>query len=231
MRGNRITVIKLGGSFAGSRYLAGWVEVLANSGGRSVVVPGGGPFANAVRHAQPKLGFSDAVAHHLALLAMEQFGQVLASLSSNFVIVYSAAKIRRALHAGDVPIWSPTRMVLRRPEIVPSWDVTSDSLAAWLAGHIGAEQIVLVKHGGPFGNPVRAVDLADRGVVDQAFPRFLAASGALASIVAAKNYASAARVIRSRGTLGTSIDLHQPGVKRLLPQLWPTSKNLDGDGR
>jgi dihydroneopterin aldolase len=122
-------------------------------------------------------------------------------------------------------------MVLRRPEIVPSWDVTSDSLAAWLAGHIGAEQIVLVKHGGPFGKPVRAVDLADRGVVDRAFPRFLAASGALASIVAAKNYASAARVIRSRGTLGTSIDLHQPGVKRLLPQLWPTSKNLDGDGR
>jgi hypothetical protein len=49
--------------------------------------------------------------------------------------------------------------------------------------------------------------------------------------VAAKNYALAARVIRSRGTLGTSIDLHQPGVKRLLPQLWPTSKSLDGDGR
>jgi dihydroneopterin aldolase len=231
MRDNCVTVIKLGGSFAGSRYLAGWVEVLANSGGRSVVVPGGGPFANAVRHAQPKLGFSDAVAHHLALLAMEQFGQALASLSSNFVIVYSAAAIRRALLAGDVPIWSPTRMVLRRPEIVPSWDVTSDSLAAWLAGHIGAEQIVLVKHGGPFGNPVRAVDLAERGVVDRAFPRFLAASGALASIVAAKNYASAGRVIRGRGTLGTSIDLHQPGVKRLLPQLWPKSKSLDGDGR
>jgi len=231
MRDNCVTVIKLGGSFAGSRYLAGWVEVLANSGGRSVVVPGGGPFANAVRHAQPKLGFSDAVAHHLALLAMEQFGQALASLSSNFVIVYSAAAIRRALLAGDVPIWSPTRMVLRRPEIVPSWDVTSDSLAAWLAGHIGAEQIVLVKHGGPFGNPVRAVDLAKRGVVDRAFPRFLAASGALASIVAAKNYASAGRVIRGRGTLGTSIDLHQPGVKRLLPQLWPKSKSLDGDGR
>jgi dihydroneopterin aldolase len=231
MRDNCVTVIKLGGSFAGSRYLAGWVEVLANSGGRSVVVPGGGPFANAVRHAQPKLGFSDAVAHHLALLAMEQFGQALASLSSNFVIVYSAAAIRRALLAGDVPIWSPTRMVLRRPEIVPSWDVTSDSLAAWLAGHIGAEQIVLVKHGGPFGNPVRAVDLAERGVVDRAFPRFLAASGALASIVAAKNYASAGRVIRGRGMLGTSIDLHQPGVKRLLPQLWPKSKSLDGDGR
>jgi len=231
MRGNRITVIKLGGSFVGSRHLAGWVDVLANSAGSSVVVPGGGPFADAVRHAQAKLSFSDAVAHHLALLAMEQFGQVLANLSSRFFIVYSAATIRRVLRAGDVPIWSPTRMVLRRPEITPSWDITSDSLAVWLAGHIGAEQIVLVKHGGPFENPVRAVDLVERGIVDRAFPRFLAASGARASIVAAKNYASAARTIRNRGTPGTSVDLHRPGAKRLLPQSWPTSKSHAGDGR
>jgi len=231
MRHKCVTVIKLGGSFAGSRYLAGWVEVLANSGGRSVVVPGGGLFADAVRHAQPKLGFSDAVAHHLALLAMEQFGQVLASLSSNFVIVYSTAAIRRVLRAGDVPIWSPARMALRRPEIIPSWDITSDSLAAWLAGHIGAGQIMLVKHGGPFEGPMRAVDLAERGIVDREFPRFLAASGALASIVAAKNYASAGRLIRNRGTPGTPIDLHQPGAKRLLRQLWPTAKSHAGDGR
>jgi len=231
MRDKCVTVIKLGGSFAGSQYLAGWVEVLNNSRGRSVVVPGGGPFADAVRHAQSKLGFSDAVAHHLALLAMEQFGHALASLSSNFVIVSSAAAIRRVLRAGDVPIWSPTRMVVHRPEITPSWDITSDSLAAWLAGQIGAGQLILVKHGGPFENPLRAVNLAERGIVDRAFPRFLAASGALASIVAAKNYAAAARVIRNRGTPGTPIDLHQPDAKRLLPQSWPTSKSHAGDGR
>src|SRR5262245_6790193 len=231
MRDKGVTVFKLGGSFAGSRYLPDWVEVLANSRGRTVVVPGGGPFAGAVRHAQPKLGFNDAVAHGLALHAMEQFGQALASLSAKFVIVYSAAAIRRVLRAGDVPIWSPTRMVLRRPEIIPSWDITSDSLAAWLAGHIGAGQIVLVKHGGPFEDPVRAVDLAERGIVDRAFPRFLAASGALGSIVAASNHASAARVIRNRGTLGTPIDLHRPGAKRLLPQSWPRSKRHAGDGR
>jgi len=230
MRRKHVIVVKLGGSFAGSRYLAGWVEALANSGGRSVVVPGGGPFADAVRHAQPKLGFSDVIAHHLALLAMEQFGQALASLSPNFVIVYSAAAIRRVLCAGDVPIWSPARMVLPRPEITPSWDITSDSLAAWLAGHIGAKQIVLVKHGGPFANPVRAVDLVERGIVDRAFPRFLATSGVLASIVAAKNFESAARAIRNRGTLGVTIDLHQAGAKRLLPQLWPRSKSHAGDG-
>lgn len=231
MRDNYIIVVKLGGSFAGSRHLAGWVDVLANCGGRKVVVPGGGPFADAVRDAQAKIGFSDAVAHHLSLLAMEQFGRALTSLNRNFCIADSTAAVRRILRAGDVAIWSPTRMVLRRPEIAPSWDVTSDSLAAWLAGHIGANQIVLVKHGGPFECPVRAVDLVARGIVDRAFPRFLAASGASASIVAAKAYASVQRAISRHGTLGTPIDLHQGGTKRLLPPLWPTSKSRAGDGR
>jgi len=223
-------VVKLGGSFARSRHLAGWVDVLANCGGRSVVVPGGGPFADVVRHTQAKIGFSDAAAHHLALLAMEQFGRALASLSPNFCVADSAAAIRRVLRAGDVPIWLPTKMVLRRPEILSSWDVTSDSLAAWLAGNIGAKQLVLVKHGGQFDDPVRAIDLVARGIVDRAFPRFLAASGAQASIVAAKAYASAERAISSRGGLGTPIDLHQLVAKRLLPQVWPKSKSHAGDG-
>src|SRR5262245_54405339 len=143
MRAEDIIVVKLGGSFVGSRHLAGWIDALANFKGRAVVVPGGGPFADAVRQAQTKIGFKDAVAHHLALLAMEQFGQVLASLSPRLCLADSGAAIRRLLRAGNVPVWSPVRMVLRTPEILPSWDITSDSLAAWLAGYVGARQLVL----------------------------------------------------------------------------------------
>ena len=122
-------------------------------------------------------------------------------------------------------------MVLRRREILPSWDVTSDSLAAWLAGHIGAQHLVLVKHGGPFDDPVGAVDLAARGIVDRAFPRFLAASGAQASIVAAEAFVSARRAVSKRGTLGAPIYLHEPVAKRLHAPLWPKSKSHAGDGR
>src|SRR5215468_199322 len=132
MRAEDIIVVKLGGSFVGSRHLAGWIDALANFKGRAVVVPGGGPFADAVRQAQTKIGFKDAVAHHLALLAMEQFAWALASLSARFCIADSATAIRRALRAGNVAIWSPTKMVLGTPEIPPSWEITSDSLAAWL---------------------------------------------------------------------------------------------------
>jgi aspartokinase-like uncharacterized kinase len=229
MHDGHIIVVKLGGSLAGSRHLADWVGALASGGGRSVVVPGGGPFADAVRQAQAEIGFSDAAAHHLALLAMEQFGWALASLNPNFRVADSANAIESVLRAGNVPIWSPVKMVLDCREIPPSWDVTSDSLAAWLAGQIGARQLALVKHSAP-GSPLSAVDLAARGIVDQAFPRFLASSGAQASIVAAEASGSAQKAISEGDMPGTPIGLHDRVARRLLAPLWPRSNSRAGDG-
>ena len=111
-----------------------------------------------------------------------------------------------------------------------SWDVTSDSLAAWLAGQIGARQIALVKHGAAFGNPPSVADLAARGIVDQAFPRFLASSGAQASIVAAEASGSAQKAISERGMPGTPIGLHDRVARSLLAPLWPRSNSRVGDG-
>ena len=230
MHDGHIIVVKLGGSLAGSRHLVDWVGALANCGGRSVVVPGGGPFADAVRQAQAKIGFSDAAAHHLALLAMEQFGWALANLNPNFRVADSAVAIGSALRAGNVPIWSPVKMVLDCREVFPSWDVTSDSLAAWLAGEIGARQLVLVKHGGPFGNPLQAADLASRGIVDRAFPRFLTLSRVQASIVDAEAFVSVGKAISECVLPGTPIDLHSRIARRLLVPLWRRSKSHVGDG-
>ena len=79
-----------------------------------MLVPGGGPFADAVRSAQPRMGFDDDAAHHMALLGMDQYGRALAALNKRFTPAASIAGIRRALRAGNVPVWSPTEMVLKR---------------------------------------------------------------------------------------------------------------------
>src|SRR5262245_33548419 len=152
MRGGGITVVKLGGSHARSEYLAPWLDVLSRCGGCAVIVAGGGPFADAVRATQPVMHFDDRAAHHMALLAMEQYAVALASLRSSFTLAASLAAIRRALREDRVPIWSPAAMVLRARDIPSSWDITSDSLAAWLAGRIGARQLLLVKHGAAPGD-------------------------------------------------------------------------------
>ena len=178
-----LTVVKLGGSYAFSSDLQGWLAAIASNAGDIVLVPGGGPFADAVRSAQPRMGFDDDAAHHMALLGMDQYGRALAALNKRFTPAASIAGIRRALRAGNVPVWSPTEMVLKRNDIPRSWEVTSDGLAAWLACRIGARRVLLIKHVDPPPDPIRIEDLVARGVVDRSFAAFLRDGSVEASIV------------------------------------------------
>ncbi|MGB7831014.1 MAG: dihydroneopterin aldolase [Xanthobacteraceae bacterium] len=178
-----LTVVKLGGSYAFSSDLQGWLAAIASNAGDIVLVPGGGPFADAIRYAQPRMGFDDDAAHHMALLGMDQYGRALAALNKRFTPAASIAGIRRALRAGNVPVWSPTEMVLKRNDIPRSWEVTSDGLAAWLACRIGARRVLLIKHVDPPPDPIRIEDLVARGVVDRSFAAFLRDGAVEASIV------------------------------------------------
>ena len=180
-----LTVIKLGGSHAFAPHLGRWLDAIAQCAGRVAVVPGGGPFADAVLEAQPRMGFDDAAAHRMALLAMEQYGCALASMNKRYVLADSREGIVGAIDRGDVPVWLPTRMVLAAGEIPWSWEVTSDSLAAWLAGLVGANRLLLVKHD---AERASADELAARGVVDPAFPQFANASGVPFSILGAADH-------------------------------------------
>lgn len=208
MRGAVVpTVVKLGGSYAFSSALKRWIDAVAACAGHVVVVPGGGPFAETVRVAQPKMGFDDRAAHAMALLAMEQYGCALASLGAGWRLAASAAAIRDVLREGGVPVWSPTPMLREANDVPWSWDVTSDSLAAWLAGRIGAKRVLLVKQLEPPPGRLRAADLVADGIIDPAFPRFLRASGAQAFIAGPAGHAAAAAAMRNGATVGAAIEL------------------------
>jgi dihydroneopterin aldolase len=201
-----VTVVKLGGSLALSDALKPWLAALAECAGHVVVAPGGGPFAEAVREAQPNMGFDDRAAHHLALLAMEQYGRTLVSFHEGFMLAGSAAAIRRSLRDGRVPVWAPARMALCARDVPASWDMTSDSLAAWLAGKLGAARLVLVKHA-DVASPVQAHELVARGIVDALFPRFLAAAGIEAFVAGARDHAAVGSAIRAGDVAGVPIGL------------------------
>jgi dihydroneopterin aldolase len=203
---DKLIIVKLGGSYAFSKHLVAWLDALMLVAGRVVIVPGGGPFADAVRTAQPTMGFDDRAAHRMALLAMEQFGCALAGLRPSLRVAETTAAIRAALRAGAVPVWAPTRMVLNAKDVPTSWDVTSDSLAAWLAGLLGAKLLLLVKSSQAPQGPVRADDLAARGVVDPGFPRFLAASGAQANLGGPSDHAAFAAAVPSGSMVGVRIE-------------------------
>jgi aspartokinase-like uncharacterized kinase len=160
-------VVKLGGSLWAASELRPWLDVLASRRAvRCVVVPGGGPFADAVREAQPRLGFGDRAAHRMALLAMEQYGTALADLEPRL----TPARTPDALLAAPGPaLWLPLPLA-ETADVEESWNVTSDSLAVWLAETLGAECAVLVKSAPLPDAPTPVRMLAADGLVDPALP-------------------------------------------------------------
>ncbi len=195
VRPRELTIVKLGGSHALKPHLKDWLAALATCGGRAVIVPGGGPFADRVRETQVSMEFDDGAAHHMALLAMEQFGAAIGGLQPGFVHAASLARIDQALRRGRVPVWMPVRMALAARDLRPSWDLTSDSLAAWLAGRLGAKRVLLIKHGASYSRRPNIGELTARGIVDPLFARYLAASRAEAAFVGPADAVSAANWI------------------------------------
>ncbi len=169
-----MTVVKLGGSYAFLPELQQWLDAIEARAGRVVIVPGGGPFADTVRSAQPRMGFGESAAHEMALLAMTQYGIALTARSAALVLAASIAALHEALAQGRVPVWSPWPMLHNAPDISPSWEVTSDSLALWFAGLVGAPCVLLVKSRPPPADPT-ASELVASGLVDGAFAHFAAA--------------------------------------------------------
>lgn len=166
-------VVKLGGSLLGTPELKQWLTLLAKeSDGRIVIVPGGGVFADTIRDRQTFGQYDDAAAHFMALLAMEQYGHVLQSLQPNLVTASTELEIAERSWQHRAIVWMPSRMVLADEDIPQSWDVTSDSLAAWLAAKIGADRLVLVKYEAVSEQPLPVSRLQEEGMLDAAFGNF-----------------------------------------------------------
>ncbi|WP_415880535.1 uridylate kinase [Methylomonas sp. TEB] len=166
-------VIKLGGSLLETAALPACLAAIANRAGPIVIVPGGGPFAEQVRIAQSQWGFDDVAAHRMAILAMQQMAWLMNSLMPEFAVIADAARLACAEQANSIVIWSPQVEQLDKANIAASWDITSDSLAAWLAGFIEADELIIVKSA-QIPDHASLPDLQQQGILDAAFLRFTA---------------------------------------------------------
>lgn len=141
-------VIKVGGALLRSaKDFATVMSALEQiAPGRTLlVVPGGGPFADAVRAVDQLHTLTHDDAHWMAILGMEQFAVLLASRLSGAEVVHRRGEIARAHAHGAIPVLAPYRWLREADPLPHAWEVTSDSIAAWIATQVGARRLILIK--------------------------------------------------------------------------------------
>jgi aspartokinase-like uncharacterized kinase len=122
-------VVKVGGSLFDRTDAV--IRTIRATGRPVLIVPGGGRFADFVR----RLNLSDTAGHWMAIAAMEQYGWYLTSHD-----VPATAAIVRPF---EVTVLLPY-CALREIDPLPhSWDITSDTIAAWVAARLGTELVLL----------------------------------------------------------------------------------------
>jgi 5-(aminomethyl)-3-furanmethanol phosphate kinase len=146
-------VVKLGGSlYAHPSLRSGlnrWLDPLPAP---IFIVPGGGALADSVREFDRVHGLGERVSHWVALQSL----------------VATADMVRTLVDRVDVHVVDVHEYCRRNDELPNTWDVTTDSIALYLAMREGADKIVLLKsQSRPLGS---WNELAANGYVDRYFP-------------------------------------------------------------
>jgi 5-(aminomethyl)-3-furanmethanol phosphate kinase len=210
-----LTVVKVGGGLgrgAGDDALRALCTALGELGERNplLVVPGGAWFADAVREADRRFALPATTSHRMAVLGMEQFGWLLSDLIPG--AVRSAQP--RADARGTI-VLLPARLAL--DELPASWQVTSDSIAAWVAGQAGADRLVLVKEvDGLFaqwpghGDPIARMTVAELAQmrpagVDEHLPAVLEGARFETWVISGRDPQRLVELLERGATVGTRI--------------------------
>jgi aspartokinase-like uncharacterized kinase len=195
-------VLKLGGSLLDNA--PGIMERVLSTGANVLIVPGGGCFADLVRDVHEKKGLSQDAAHWMAVLAMDQYAYYLADKSG---VELTPLLVRKK----GVRIVLPYEVLRRQDELPHTWDVTSDTIAAWMAfrtgaGLIKATDVDGIMLGSSLMGTVNASALEGAETcVDRALPRFLMEHGMDALVVNGLVPRRLENALKGKPAVGTKI--------------------------
>lgn len=133
-------VIKVGGSLAdvAKPLLEALFKLIKKYS--ILIVPGGWKFADLVKEIDKKYKLPLEIAHKMAILGMEQYGLFLSGLSP---YTRTTIALKEAEQITDrLPIFLPMKIALMA-NFQPSWDVTSDTIAAYIAKLFKADKFII----------------------------------------------------------------------------------------
>ncbi|NVM52259.1 MAG: delta 1-pyrroline-5-carboxylate synthetase [Candidatus Helarchaeota archaeon] len=140
-------VIKIGGSVLQQNSIKELCNILDGliKEFSFVILPGGGAYANLVRNYYKTYQLSDDTAHWMAILTENILGFLLLEHLELGVPVFTISELSKVTETSKIPIFMPFQHMFKHDPLPHSWDVTSDSIAAYLAELLQAQKFILLK--------------------------------------------------------------------------------------
>ena len=138
-------VVKIGGSLFPD-YAINLAEKLKNTG--SVIILGGGEFANLIRKYDDDINFSEETNHWTAIYCMDIIAKLVNDKVDSTKLAYSIDEVNEILDEGFTPIFVVSEFLKREDPFECSWDVTSDSIAAYVSHILNANLLIVTNVNG-----------------------------------------------------------------------------------
>ncbi|MBZ9570785.1 delta 1-pyrroline-5-carboxylate synthetase [Methanobrevibacter sp. TMH8] len=110
-----------------------------------MIIIGGGEFANLIRKYDGITRFSNHITHETAIDSMDIIAKLLNDKFDFTKLVYSIEDAENSLNDGFIPILACSKILKENEdnnEIPHSWDMTSDSISAYIANLLKAKLLI-----------------------------------------------------------------------------------------
>lgn len=133
-------VVKIGGSLFPNHAIE-LAKQLKDSD--SVIILGGGEFANLIRKYNDEQDFSEDVNHWTAIDCMDIIAKLVDDKIDSTKLAYSLDEVNEISDGGFTPIFVVSEFLKTEDPFECSWDVTSDSIAAYVSHLLNANLLIV----------------------------------------------------------------------------------------
>ena len=138
-------VVKIGGSLF-PNYAIELAKQLKDTS--SVIILGGGEFANLIRKYDSEMHFSEDTNHWRAIDCMDIIAKLVDDKVDSTKLAFSIDEVNEISDEGLTPIFVVSEFLRREDPFECSWDVTSDSIAAYVAHLLNANLLIVTNVNG-----------------------------------------------------------------------------------
>lgn len=114
----------------------------AIKGTNSLIITGGGEFANLIRKYDKKIKFSNNVTHQTAIETMSITSKLLNDKLNFTKIVDNLDAAKQTSENGEIPILISSRILDEKDTLEHSWKVSSDSISSYISYLLKSKLII-----------------------------------------------------------------------------------------